>query len=128
MPEPYILEPQSANQKPPKRSTWEKLEDEERWAPLLRQFPDGENVKMALTTNYLRQFGVTLGPAARRRLRRRWQDKAQMVEPLDRLCWMAMEGAAGLDGEQERKEACVKLVDTLVKEAKADKKDASVPA
>lgn len=117
MSELIVIEPGKETVQPPKRSTYEQLSDAERWLALLRLFPDGQHAKMALTNGYLRQYGVTLGHAARKRLRRRWHTKSEMTEPFDRLCWLAMEGAAGVEGEEQRKQECERLVTELTKTA-----------
>lgn len=125
MSELVVLEPriQNPSQQVVKihRTQDEQIEDAERWIGLLAVFPKDINARMALTVNYLRQFGVTLGEKARKRLRRRWREMAQMTEPLDRLCWLAMEGAVEMDGDKDRKEECRKLAEALIKQAEQDR-------
>lgn len=98
---------------PPRRSTEEQMEDARAWMPVLDLFPKNEYVKMALTLEYLRPFGVTLGPNARKRLRSRWGRMGRMEEPLDRMTFLAMQGAVGMDGEDDRRIEIRELIDKL---------------
>lgn len=111
---------------PPRRSTEEQMEDAREWMPVLSRYPPNEYVKMALTLEYLRPFGVTLGPNARKRLRSRWGRMGRMEEPLDRMTFLAMQGAVGMDGEDDRRVEIRELIDVLLK-PKSDASTESIP-